>query len=121
MAAYIGATWENAAPRRTIQRIRQNQFENLPADAAMRDYRLPPYLIYDLVDELDPDLAPIRDDGRSITTLQKVLTNFRVLGSGSFQYASKDCINIAQPTVSKVLEQFITSMLPNASNTKGRR
>ena len=52
------------------------------------DYRLPPYLTYDLVDELDSDLAPTRDDGRFITTLQKVLTSLRVLGSGSFQYAA---------------------------------
>ena len=54
-----------------------------------------------------------KDDGLSLK--QKVLLCLKMLGSGSFQSTSKDFLKVTQPTVSKVLTQFLNSITTKAS------
>ena len=50
---------------------------------------------------------------RSVDLLleQKILICLKTLGSESFQNCSKDFIDLAQPTVSRVLSDFIETMI----------
>ena len=45
----------------------------------------------------------------------KVFLCLKTLGSGSFQSTSKDFLKVTQPTVSKVLIQFVNSITTKAS------
>ena len=53
------------------------------------------------------------EGNRSIdfTLEEKVLICLKTLGAGSFQNSSKDCLQASQPTVSRILSQFLNSML----------
>ena len=96
MAAYIAAGLPNV-PRQRIDRVRQNLYDKLPPDYVSKEYRLYPYLVDGLVESLDDELGGFRrNDAYTLSTRQKVLTALKVLGSGSFQSSSKDCINIYQ-------------------------
>ena len=119
MAAYLAATTslrDNVVHPRKIRRKRQYQFENLPADKAMRDYRLSPHMINYLEDILDDDIGPIKIRPNALSTRQKILTSLKVLATGGFQNIAKDSINIAQQTVSDAFSQFINAMYEKRSD-----
>ena len=110
MAVYIAAGLPNV-PRRRIDCARQNLYDILTQDYVCKEYRLNPYLVDGLVERLDDELGGFwHNDAYTLSTRQKVLTSLKVLGSGSFQSSSKDCINIAQLTVSVVLNQFVKAI-----------
>ena len=54
-----------------------------------------------------------KDDGLSLK--QKVLLCLKTLRSGSFKSTSKGFLKVTQPTVRKVLTQFVNSITTKAS------
>ena len=56
-------------------------------------------------------MAPLGRRSTDLSLEQKVLICLKTLQSGSFQNCSNDFIDVAQPTVSQVLNKFVENMV----------
>ena len=56
-------------------------------------------------------MAPLGGRSTDLSLEQKVLIYLKTLGSRSFQNCSKDFIDVAQPTVSQDLSEFVENMV----------
>lgn len=112
MAAYFVVRRRSNRRQRRAKQIRHRQCldDHLYEDFIARELRLSNSLIEELINILDGELGPILQGSQILTTKQKVLTSLKVLSSGSHQLASKDFINISQPSVSVVFNQFLDAM-----------
>ena len=109
MASYISLKRLGARKRKAIERIRRCPFD-LPEELFKKEYRMYKGNVRQLCELLDEDLIPKITGKHILTTEQKVLISLKVLASGSFQNVAKDYVNVAQPTVSKVLEDFVDAL-----------
>ena len=64
-----------------------------------------------ICDLIKDSMQPVGYRSIDLSLEQKVLICLKTLGSGSFQNCSKDFIDVAQPTVSRVLSDFIETMV----------
>ncbi|XP_063360725.1 putative nuclease HARBI1 [Cydia amplana] len=94
--------------RRAIRDI-CNPFD-MPNEEFRHIYRVRKELALYLCAELDADLKPNHDDG--LPAHLKVLTSLHLLADGSYQRGTGQDhgLSIAQSTVSKYLDQFVTAV-----------
>ena len=97
------------------RRMRVLYLDELSDDEIINEYRLTRRQIYYICEMLKDELTPIKDAGRGFkrrnsSLEEKVLISLKTLASGSFQNSSKDNIDVAKITVSKVLNDFVDAL-----------
>ena len=99
--------------RRSVktERVRKNPLAQLTELEIIQNYRLSKAAILELCSFLQHDLQRKNHGWRTLTVEEQVLIPLKVLASGNFQNSSKDDINVSQPTVSKVLSNFMDSLI----------
>lgn len=95
----------------SIERERTNPLEYLNETLLVAEYRVNRVAFEEVCDLVREDLQRKLNSAKCLTVEEQVLVCLKLMASGSFQKSSKDCINIAQPTVSKVFSSFLDSML----------
>ena len=102
----------NNTPRNSIlRRERDFSLAGWTEDEVIKEFRLKKSEISYLCFLLQSSKAPLGRRSTDLSLEQKVLIYLKTLGSGSFQNCSKDFIDIAQPTVSQVLSEFVENMV----------
>lgn len=76
-----------------------------------KEFRMTKEEVNDLAEMLYDDMKSCGSRGCDLTVHQKILISLKTLGSGSFQNTSKDFISISQPTVSRVLDSFLSAIV----------
>ena len=94
-----------------IIRRRAENILDLPHNELIKEYRMPKIEILNLCELLKDKLTSLREGTRYLTIEEKVLISLKTLASGSFQNSAKDNVNVAQPTVSKVIGDFLEGIL----------
>ena len=97
--------------RMQTERVRKNPLAQLTELEIIQNYCLSKAAILELCSLLQHDLQRKNHGWRTLTVEEQVLISLKVLASGSFPNSSKDDINISQPTVSKVLSNFMDSLI----------
>ena len=107
----------NNQPR--LQRIIRRRDKNplhLPDAELLKEYRMPCQQIFNICDLVRTELGTRGYRSVDLTLEEKVLLSLKTLASGSFQNSSKDYLDVAQPTVSTVLNDFVNAIVPKASD-----
>ena len=81
----------------------------------IKEFRINCEEIEEICELVKDEMQPVGHRMMDLSLKQKVLLCLKTLGSGSFQSTSKDFLKVAQPTVSKVLTQFVNSITTEAS------
>ena len=97
--------------RMQTERVRKNTLVQLTELEIKHNYRLSKAAILELCSSLQHDLQRKNHGWRTLTVEEQVLISLKALASGSFQNSSKDDINVSHPTVSKVLSNFMDSLI----------
>ena len=97
--------------RMQTERVRKNPLAQLTELEIIQNYRLSKAAILELCSLLKHDLQRKNHGWRTLTVEEQVLISLKVLASGSFQNSLKDDINVLQPTVSKVLSNFMDGFI----------
>ena len=97
--------------RMQTERMRKNPLAQLTELKIIQNYRLATAAILELCSLLQHDLQRKNHRWRTLTVEEQVFISLKVLASGSFQNSSKDDINVSQPTASKILSNFMDSLI----------
>ena len=89
--------------------------ERKPESEVLEEFRMSKQEIYALCDVVQADMQPVGHRSTDLTLLNKVLISLKTFASGSFQNCSKDFMHVSQPTVSRVLSDFVNSIVSKAS------
>ena len=87
-----------------------NPLQELSDEDFLKEYRMTKGEVNYLCNLLKDDLSPRGRRLIDLTVQEKVLISLKTLASGSFQNSSKDALNVSQPTVSVVLDQFVNAL-----------
>ena len=102
----------NNTPRNSISR-RERDFS--PAgwteEEVIKEFKLKKSEISYLCSLLQSSMAPLGRRSTELSLELKILICLKTLGSGSFQNCCKGFIDVAQPTVSRVLSKFVENMI----------
>ena len=102
--------------RRRHEEVERDSFlERKPESEVLEEFRMSKQEIYTLCDAVQADVQPVGHRSTDLTLLNKVLISLKTLASGSFQNCSKDFMHVFQPTVSRVLSDFVNSIVSKAS------
>ena len=103
----------NNTPRNSILR-RERDFSLVgwtEEEIIIKEFRRKKSEISYLCSLLQSSKAPLGRRSTDLSLEQKVLIYLKTLGFGSFQNCSKDFTDVAQPTVSQVLSEFVENMV----------
>lgn len=92
-------------------RERKDPLQFYTENEMLQEYRMDKETINELVDKLQLQLERKTARSNALSVEEIVLIALKTLASGSFQNSSKDSINVAHPTVSKVLNEFCEALL----------
>ena len=81
----------------------------------IKEFRMNQEEIEEICELVSGEMQPVGHRLVDLTLKQKVLLCLKTLGSGSFQTTSKEFLKETQPTVSKVMSQFVDAITAKAS------
>ena len=101
---------------RRHEKVEHDSFlERKPESEVLEEFRMSKQEIYALCNVVQADMQPVGHRSTDLILLNKVLISLKTLASGSFQNCSKDFMHVSQPTVSRVLSDFVNSIVSKAS------
>ena len=98
-------------PRRLSLRKERNFNVEDWTEEVIKEFRMSKSEMKYICDLIKDSMQPVGYRSIDLSLEQKVLICLKTLGSGSFQNCSKNVTDVAQPTVSRVLSDFIETMV----------
>lgn len=91
--------------RRNLFEDRYNPFDELNDSNFRKRFRLSKDSILNLLEILEPSLAPANNKNNPIPALIQILITLRFYATGSFQLSIADYFKVSQPTVSRIVKK----------------
>ena len=101
----------NITRRITLRKKRNFEVEDWTEKELIKEFRISKSEINCICNLIKDSMLPVGYRSIDLLLEQKVLICLKTLGSESFQNYSKDFIDVAEPTVSRVLCDFIETMV----------
>ena len=92
-------------PRPRIFRDRTNPLDIYDDVDVLRRFRIPRYVIFDVIDLIQQDIEPMTKRNHAIPATLQTLCTLRYYATGSFQKVSGDVIGISQSSVSRIVNK----------------